>query len=139
MRFVDQCRSIYEWYRALRTLRRIMATLAMLGGVLLSAGCAGPGRATEASAQARLMIANQADHGAWYVRTRRCGEDRWSADLAQNQVIPVGTTRTFGVAPGCVAVRVETTSALAGTMEWEERTIEPGQTDTLRLESWTFN
>lgn len=139
MRFVDQCRSIYEWYRALRTLRRIMATLAALAGVLLPTGCASPARATEASAQARLTIANQADHGAWYVRTRRCGEGRWSADLAQNQVIPVGTTRTFGVTPGCVDVRVETTSALAGTMEWGERTIEPGQADTLRIETWTFN
>ena len=140
MPLMQRCRSLYEGYRAFRTLRRILATMAILGAVLLPMGCAEGDAATDpGSARASITIANATDHGIWYVRSRPCGSLQWSGDLARNQVITVGSSRSYGVAPGCSEIRVETTSALGGNAVWEALQLSPGQHDTLKLEQWTFS
>ena len=140
MPLMQRCRSLYDGYRAFRTLRRILATMAMLGAVLLPTACADTDTATDpGSARASITIANATDHGIWYVRSRPCGSLPWSGDLARNQVITVGSSRSYGVAPGCSEIRVETTSALGGNAVWEALQLSPGQHDTLRLEQWTFS
>lgn len=134
---LDRLHALREWYRALRSLQRIMATLATLALLLGASGCAETD-AVGPTSRATVSISNAAQHGVWYLRTRPCGATRWSAELLRSQVIPVGATQTLQLPAGCTAIRAETNRALGGTMTWDSLDLQAGRTRVLSLDGWTY-
>lgn len=136
MSLKNRVRSMYEWYRALRSLQRIMATMTLLLLVLVSA--CGENNVTGVDAKARVTLINGTDHSVWYVFTRNCGTTTWGDDLLGSTVIHVGETKTVSVVPGCRDIRVETDPSLAGAHQWDARELMPAQRDTVTLSEWTY-
>lgn len=134
---LDRLHALREWYRALRSLQRIMATMATLTLLLGAGGCAETD-AVGPTNRATVSISNAAQHGVWYLRTRPCGANRWGAELLRSQVIPVGATQTLQLPAGCTAIRVETNRAIGGRMTWDSLDLQAGQTRALALDDWTY-
>ena len=131
----NRIRSMYQWYRALRSLQRIMATMTAL--VVLVSAC-GDDDPTGLDARARVTVVNGTDHSVWYLLARNCGTSTWGNDLLGARVIQVGETKTISVVPGCKDLRVETDPALAGAHQWDARDLQPAGTDTLLLTEWMY-
>ena len=140
MRVYHELRAVLEWYRALRSLHRILGLVTALALIVSSSGCAGSGAPTApaGSAESEVRLANEGRHGIWFVRARRCGATQWSADLLASEVVTAGMTRTFRLSPGCTDLRVETTTALGGHNQWDSLELRPGEAVPLTLERWTF-
>lgn len=136
MSIKSRIRGMYEWYRALRSLQRIMATMTLL--LVLVSACGDDDGPTGADARARVTLVNGTDHSVWYVFTRNCGTTTWSDDLLGATVISVGQTKTVSVVPGCKDLRVETDPALAGAHQWDGMELMPAQADTVNLSEWTY-
>jgi hypothetical protein len=69
MQFVNRVRGLVEWYRALRSLNRILATLSLV--LLFAAGC-GSDDSNGPSDRSSLKVTNTADHSVWYVFVQDC-------------------------------------------------------------------
>jgi hypothetical protein len=136
MSFSNRIRSMYQWYRALRSLQRIMATMTVL--MVLVSACGDDDPTGVGDARAKVTVVNGTDHSVWYVFTRACETATWGNDLLGSTIIHVGETKTFSVVPGCKDLRVETDPALAGTHQWDAMDLLPAGTDTLMLTEWTY-
>jgi hypothetical protein len=131
----NRVRSLYQWYRALRSLQRIMATMTVL--LVLMSAC-GENNVTGVDARAKVTLINGTDHSVWYVMTRNCGTTTWGDDLLGATVIHVGETKTVSVVPGCKDLRVETDPSLAGAHQWDAMELMPAKTDTVTVSEWTY-
>lgn len=140
MRLYHELRAFLEWYRALRSLHRILGQVTGLLLLASTSACAGGESPTGVALSARttVRLANAEQHGIWFVRTRNCGTSQWSADLLDSEVIPAGTQRTLKLAPGCVDLRLETTTALGGVKQWDRLELQAGAVVPVTLEEWSF-
>lgn len=127
---------MYEWYRALRSLQRIMATMTVL--MLLVNACGDDEGPTGVDAKSKVTVINGSDHSVWYVFTRPCGSHTWGEDLLGSTIIRVGETKTISVVPGCRDIRVETDPTLAGAHQWDAKELAPAGRDTLTLSAWSY-
>ena len=135
MQLVHRMRGLVEWYRALRSLNRILATMTLV--VVIATGCGGDD-SNGPSNHGELQVANTADHSGWYVFVRPCGTSDWGNDLLGADVISVGETQTFTVTTGCKDVLLETELAHAGVARYDSQTFSPDSTVTLALSAWTY-
>ncbi len=135
MQLIHRVRGLVEWYRALRSLNRILTTMGAL--VLIVTACGGSD-SNGPDSHATLQVTNTADHSAWYVFVRPCGTSDWGNDLLGANVISVGETETFTVSAGCKDVLLETESAHAGVAQWDGQTFVPDSTVALALSAWNY-
>jgi hypothetical protein len=133
MQIVDRVRGLIQWYRALRSLNRILATMAV---VLLAGACGGDSNGP--SAQASLRVANTADRSVWYVFVRDCGTTDWGDDLLGADVISIGETQTFALGAGCKDVRLETDLDFEGSAQWNDQSFAADTTIALALTAWDY-
>lgn len=137
MSLKNRIRSMYQWYRALRSLQRIMATMTAL--LVLVSACGGDDDGpTGVGAKAKVTLVNGTNHSVWYVFSRNCETTTWGDDLLGANVIHVGETKTISVVPGCKDLRVETDPALSGSHQWDAMDLQPAQSDTVTLSKWTY-
>lgn len=136
MSLKNRIRSMYQWYRALRSLQRIMATMTVL--LVLVSACDGENDPTGLDARSKVTFINGTDHSVWFVFTRACETSTWGDDLLGAEVIHVGEVKTVSVVPGCKDLRVETDPALAGAHQWNDMELQPAGTDTLTLTEWNY-
>ena len=133
MQIVNRVRGLVEWYRALRSLNKILATMTVV--VLLAAGCSdssGPDN------HSTLRVENTADHSVWYVFVRDCGSTEWGDDLLGADVINIGETQTFRVGTGCKDVLLETEPMHAGVAQWDDQAFASDTTVSLALNAWNY-
>lgn len=135
MQFVNRVRGLVEWYRALRSLNRIMATMSLI--VLVAAGCGGDD-SNGPSNHGSLEVTNTADHSVWYVFVRDCGTSDWGDDLLGANVISIGETESFTVGTGCKDVLLETEPLHAGVAQWNDQTFASDTTIALALSEWEY-
>jgi hypothetical protein len=135
MQIINRVRGLIEWYRALRSLNRILATMSLV--VLLAAGCGGDD-SNGPSNQGSLRVANTAEHSVWYVFVRDCGTSDWGDDLLGADVISIGETQNFTVGAGCKDVLLETEPVHAGLAQWNDQGFAADTTIALALTEWGY-
>lgn len=135
MQIINRIRGLVQWYRALRSLNRILATMSVV--LLLATACGGDD-SNGPSNHASLKVANTADHSVWYVFVRDCGTSDWGDDLLGADVISIGETQTFSVGTGCKDVLLETEPMHAGAAQWNDQAFAADTTIALALEAWSY-
>lgn len=134
MQIIARVRGLFEWYRALRSLNRILATMTL--AVLFVAGCSGDSNGPDN--HGTLRVENTADHSVWYVFVRECGTTEWGDDLLGADVINIGETQTFRVGTGCKDVLLETEPMHAGVAQWDDQAFAADTTISLALNAWSY-
>ncbi|HWA17182.1 MAG TPA: hypothetical protein VG817_12155 [Gemmatimonadales bacterium] len=134
MWIINRVRGLIEWYRALRSLNRILATMSLV--VLFASACGGDSNGPNNSAS--LRVANNADHSVWYVFVRDCGTSDWGDDLLGADVISIGETQTFAVGTGCKDVLLETDVTYDGSAQWNNQAFNADTTIALSLTEWSY-
>lgn len=133
MQIVNRVRGLMEWYRALRSLNKILATMSVV--VLMASGCSDSNAPDNHST---LKVVNTADHSVWYVFVRDCGTEDWGDDLLGADVVNIGETQSFRVGTGCKDVLLETESMHAGVAQWDDQTFATDTTISLALNAWQY-
>lgn len=135
MQLVNRARELVEWYRALKSLNRILATMGVV--VLLATAC-GSDDGNGPSSHGQMRVTNTADHSVWYVFVRECGTTPWGDDLLGADVISINETQAFTVGTGCKDVLLETELMHGGMKQWDQQTFTSDSTVALALSSWTY-
>lgn len=111
-------------HRAFRHLRTFLA-LALVAVVF--AGCSD----SSGDDPTRLVVRNNTTEEIWFVNFSSCSDQSWGEDRLGQDIIEVGASHTWTIAPGCWDMRAETESG-AEVTRFDEQ-IDKGETFT-----WTI-